>query len=163
MRNILFLIATLLTSLLFCACENQAGDQGKPSIHPTETSILSTATTYAPLPDLAISRVYLEMEGRENNECVEAYSPYGIRVVIENVGEGNVGSFMVHLNDMPEEFKDGLPAGESLQIHFPGTDPSGQYLVILDREGQIRESNEENNEYRYIAPTPTPPPLCGDE
>lgn len=110
-------------------------------------------------PDLIINFMYLEMEGRQGN-CVDAYSPYGIRVQIKNIGSANTGPFLVDLNGILQEVKDGLLIGESIELHFAGTISSGQYEATADVTDQVVESLEDNNTFSFQAPTPTPPPLC---
>lgn len=110
-------------------------------------------------PDLIIASMYLEMEGR-HGYCVDAYSPYGIRVLIKNIGSANSRPFFVGLNGIVQEVKDGLRVDESLELHFAGTIPSGQYEATADVTDQIVESREDNNTFSFHAPTPTPPPLC---
>jgi hypothetical protein len=110
-------------------------------------------------PDLIIPFMYLEMEGRQGY-CVDAYSPYGIRVRIKNIGSANSGPFFVDLNGVVQEVKDGLGVDQSLELHFAGTIPSGQYEATADVTDQIVESREDNNTFSFHAPTPTPPPLC---
>jgi subtilase family serine protease len=103
--------------------------------------------------------MYLEMEGRQGN-CVTAYSPYGIRVQVENIGSADAGPFFVDLNGIRQKVKDGLVIGQSVELAFSGTTPSGRYEAIADVTKQIVESQEGNNTLSFIAPTPTPPPLC---
>lgn len=120
----------------------------------------STSESDHPLqPDLIINFIYLEMEGRQGN-CVNAYSPYGIRVQIENIGSANTGPFFVDLNGILQKMSNGLPVGQSIELHFTGTIPSGQYEATADVTNQVVESRENNNTYSFHAPTPTPPPLC---
>ena len=99
------------------------------------------------------------MEGR-HGICVGAYTPYGIRVIVENTGSTGAGSFFVDLNGARQEVKDGLMAGQHVELHFAGTIPSGHYVAAADATDQIVESQEDNNTLTFFAPTPTPPPLC---
>ena len=99
------------------------------------------------------------MEGRQGN-CVNAYSPYGIRVQIKNIGSANTGPFFVDLNGILQEVNYGLLVGQSIELHFAGTISSGQYEATADVTNQVVESREENNTFSFHAPTPTPPPLC---
>jgi len=124
-----------------------------PLAFPTSASDLSSQ------PDLTIKLMYLEMEERQGN-CVNAYSPYGIRVRIENTGSANTGPFDVDLNSIHRKVDNGLRAGQSIVLFFAGTTPSGNYEAIVDVTNQIIESREDNNTLSYIAPTPTPPLLC---
>jgi subtilase family serine protease len=127
----------------------------KTKLPPHPTSESSPSST----PDLVINSMYLEMEGRQGH-CVDAYSPYGIRVQIKNIGSANTGSFSVDLNGVIQEVKDGLQVDQSIELHFAGTIPSGQYEATADVTNQVVESREDNNTSSFHAPTPTPPPLC---
>jgi hypothetical protein len=51
----------------------------------------------------------------------------------------------------------GLLPGETVDLWFPGT---GHDSVLLDAERQVEESDEENNTYLQILPTPTLPATC---
>jgi subtilase family serine protease len=103
--------------------------------------------------------MYLEMDGRHAN-CVEAYSTYGIRVLVENIGLASAGPFVVDMNGAKQQMDTDLAAGQHIEFHFAGTTPSGQYEAIADVTNQVVESEEYNNILSFIAPTPTPPLLC---
>src|SRR5215216_2622908 len=64
---------------------------------PSPLALPTSASNLSSQPDLTIKLMYLEMEGRQGN-CVNAYSSYGIRVLIENTGSGDAGPFVVDLN-----------------------------------------------------------------
>lgn len=125
---------------------------------PVNPIVVSTAEL-ASLPDLTIKLMYLEMEGRQSN-CVEAYTPYGIRVLVENIGLANAGPFVVDLNGARQQVDEGLAAGQVVELHFAGTVPSGGYEAYADATNQVIEHQEDNNSFSFLAPTPTPPPLC---
>ncbi len=127
---------------------------------PTSTFVSNPQPTSVnrSLPDLLVKFTYVEMEGRQGN-CVEAYRPYEIRVLVQNIGLTNAGPFAVDLNGSRQKV-DGLRAGQYIRLHFPGTAPSGRYEAIVDPLGQVRKRDENNNIFTYVAPTPTPPLLC---
>ncbi len=127
------------------------------ALRPTDT-ILSPSEL-ASLPDLIIKNMYLEMEGRQGN-CVEAYARYGIRVVVENIGLVSAGAFVVDMNSIRQEVKEGLAPGQHIELHFAGTTPSGRYEATADSMNQVVEREENNNTLSFLAPTPTPPLLC---
>ena len=122
-------------------------------------TIVVPASELASMPDLIIKLMYLEMEGRQGI-CVEAYTPYGIRVLVENIGLARAGLFVVDLNGTRQQVDGGLAAGQSIELHFTGTTPSGQYEAFADVTNQVVEQQEDNNSLSFQAPTPTPPPLC---
>lgn len=109
--------------------------------------------------DLVVYNMILMMAGQRGN-CVNSYTPYGIRVVIENQGYANAGPFWVGVNDDQLQVEAGLPVGEMIGIHFPGTVPSGKYTATADVFNEVNELDEGNNLKDFIAPTPTPPPIC---
>jgi len=126
---------------------------------PTGTPAQRPVPTLAPLPDLTIPAVALEMQGRRDG-CVKAYAPYAIRVTVENIGSASAPPFSVQLNQERQSVKDGLRAGQRIELEFTRLDPSGSYTATADISNQVVESDEENNTRSYQAPTPTPPPLC---
>lgn len=128
------------------------------TVTPTDTVVATTLELTAG-PDLIIKNMYLEMEGRQSN-CVEAYSLYGIRVVVENLGWVSAGAFVVDMNGTRQEVKDGLAPGQHIELHFAGTTPSGRYEATADSMNQVVEREENNNTLSFLAPTPTPPLLC---
>jgi hypothetical protein len=109
--------------------------------------------------DLVIYNMILMMAGQQGN-CVNRYAPYGIRVVIENQGHGDANTFWVGVNEDLLQVEEGLAAGQSLALHFSGTVPSGTYMATVDVFDQVKELNEDNNLETFLAPTPTPPPIC---
>jgi subtilase family serine protease len=111
------------------------------------------------LPDLRITNIYVEMQGRTGN-CVEAYTNYEIRVVVENAGDASALPFQVALNSQQQLILQGLPAGQSTELHFSLSAPNGQYEAVADPANQVRERDENNNRASYQAITPTPPLRC---
>ena len=129
------------------------GQNPPPLVSQTGEAQLSS------LPDLIIKFMSLDMDGNQGN-CVKAYSRYGIRVRIENVGSAGAGPFVVDLNDQRQTVDSGLTAGENIALFFVGTVASGNYEAAVDPTDQVVESREDNNTLSYLAPTPTPPLLC---
>jgi subtilase family serine protease len=177
MRRLITLLAFLSLTLVMAACIFRPALSASPTIALSPASLptpyvmvlvtdmasptLTIVTTSAPilLPDLIIKSIYLEMEGRHTN-CVDVYSPYGIRVLVENIGLASARPFIVDMNGMRQQVDTGLTAGQHIELHFAGTTPSGQYEAFADVTNQVVESDEYNNTLSFIAPTPTPPLLC---
>jgi subtilase family serine protease len=111
------------------------------------------------LPDLKITNIYVEMQGR-TGYCVDAYTPYEIRVTVQNAGESPAPPFQVALNHQQQFLLQGLPAGQSIELHFSLSASNGQYEAVADPDNQVREKDENNNRAAYQAITPTPPLLC---
>jgi CARDB len=123
-------------------------------------SSLSTPTPSAEaMPDLLIANIYLEMQGRRGY-CVDSYTPYEIRVVVRNASDAPASAFQVALNSQQQLIPQGLPAGQSTELHFTLTASDGQYEAVADPGNQVRERDESNNRAAYQAVTPTPPMLC---
>ena len=162
MRNLKIqsLLGSLILVIVACTSNSKAPQNPTISSEPSSLFVQSTRESGQPSqPDLIINFMYLEMEGRNSN-CINAYSPYGVRVQIKNIGSASTGPFFVDLNGILQEVKYGLPVGQLIELHFAGTVPSGQYEATADVTNQVVESREENNTYSFLAPTPTPPPLC---
>jgi subtilase family serine protease len=123
---------------------------------PVATIQVDTAPSGA---DLVVYNMILMMAGQQGN-CVNKYTPYGIRVVIENQGHGDANTFWVGVNEDLIQVEQGLAAGQSLALHFSGTVPSGRYTATVDVFDQVKELNEDNNLETFLAPTPTPLPIC---
>jgi subtilase family serine protease len=161
MRNLRIqsVLGLLILVIVACTSKSKPPPNAKTS-EPSPLFVQSTSESDRPSqPDLIINFMYLEMEGRQGT-CVNAYSPYGIRVQIKNIGSANTGPFFVDLNGTLQEVKYGLLVGQSIELHFAGTISSGQYEATADVTNQVIESREENNTFSFLAPTPTPPPLC---
>ncbi|HKI52613.1 MAG TPA: NBR1-Ig-like domain-containing protein, partial [Anaerolineales bacterium] len=106
------------------------------------------------LPDLTVSQMKIELE---NTSCLESGASNGTRVWIANNGQGAAGNFVVKVGDA-QQTVDGLAAGESKSIFFPGY--SNPVSVVIDPDGLITESNEDNNSRSEMVPVPTPPLPC---
>ncbi len=153
--------ALLLSMTVMAACNLTPS----PSVQPTNkntpipsATVVVTTLGNTSLPDLIVKFVYLEMEGRQSN-CVESYTPYEIRVLVQNIGSASAGAFVVDLNSTRQQVE-GLAADQVIVLHFAGTIPSGQYEATADPINQVAEREENNNTLSFLAPTPTPPPLC---
>ncbi|HSB02619.1 MAG TPA: CARDB domain-containing protein, partial [Anaerolineales bacterium] len=115
------------------------------------------------LPDLVISSVYLGMQGIPGNSgnCVPAYAPYEIRAIIENRGLAPAANIAVVEQNTGQRSDIGsLQPSQSIEIIIPLDSTSGTYTVVVDPQNVVTESDENNNVYSYLAPTPTPPVIC---
>ena len=148
------LIHLLLPSFAFLL----VGCTSTSPVLPASPSAANTPTVAR--PDLVVQSMYLEMADRHGLACVAAFSPYGIRLVVRNVGVTASGPFEVELNGVTQTVKTGLDPGQDIELHFSGTVPSGQYVARVDAANQAPEEDEGNNGATFIASTPSPPPLC---
>lgn len=129
--------------------------------------IVFTTVTPVPqrsqLPDLVISQVYLAMQGFPGGltTCVPFYGPLEIRALIQNQGQATAYNVSVVETSTGSSLQIAeLVAGQSMELSFPAAAPSGMYNVGVDMQNAIPESNENNNLYAFLSPTPTPPALC---
>jgi len=130
----------------------------------TSIAISPTATHPPPaLPDLVVASVYLGMQGIPGNSsnCVPAYAPYEIRAVLENRGAGPADNVVAAEQSTGQQVQVGtILAGQSLEIIIPLNTSGSSYIVVADPRNSVLESDENNNAYGYLAPTPTPPAIC---
>ncbi|RPJ23917.1 MAG: hypothetical protein EHM33_19495, partial [Chloroflexi bacterium] len=129
--------------------------------------VVSPATPTPPsstgLPDLVVASVYLGMQGIPGNSsnCVPAYAPYEIRAIIENRGSAPAADVFVIEQVAGQQVQIGsIPASQSMEIQIMLNLASGSYTLIVDPLNVVTESDENNNVYSYLAPTPTPPAIC---
>lgn len=182
MRNKCF-IFSLMAAVVLASCGtfevkiDQVEGQTSVPIFPSPTPIPTFSPAPIPLssptpildtprpansanPDLIVDYMYVEMEGRYGEGCVVPFTPYGIRVVVRNIGETAADTFTVEVNGFRQPVAGGLPAGQWIELHFSGTVNSGQHQAYVDAANEVAESNEDNNTLQFQAPTPSPPPLC---
>ena len=130
---------------------------------PTGMPPITVQASTPSLPDLVVSNVYLTMQGMAggSGNCVSAYASYEIRVTIQNLGSVPASTIsVVELSTGTTLPIAELGAGQAMELHFPATSPNGTYNVAVDSQNSIPETNENNNVFSYVAPTPTPPVLC---
>jgi CARDB len=133
---------------------------GSPAIN-TETA--KPGDNRLALPDLVIPYVTIAMQGVpvDTTECVTAYSPYELRVMIEN--RGNAQATNIQVYELSTRYTiniSELPAGQRVEVIIPAGSPDGAYQLSVDPQNMISETNEGNNTAEYLAVTPTPPILC---
>jgi hypothetical protein len=122
-----------------------------------------TPTPASSLPDLAVSNVYLGMQGVPTNwtECIPTYGPFEIRAMIRNLGQTPAYNFsVVELSSGTNLTIGELGAGQGMELYFPISSAGTAYNVVVDPQNTILENNEGNNTFSYLAVTPTPPALC---
>jgi hypothetical protein len=126
-------------------------------------STLPVSTIPNSLPDLAVSNIYLGMQGipGSSGTCVSNYAPYEIRAMLQNLGQAPAYNIRVVERSTGTELQVGeLGVGQNMELYFPATSASGTYSVSVDSQNSIPEANENNNTFSYLAPTPTPPAFC---
>lgn len=150
---------SILFLLFFSACGTIT------VVMPTEIPLISseTPTAVTSLPDLFLANIYLGMQGVPggSDDCVTDYAPFEIRVTLQNLG--NAPAYNISVSDVSTGTNltvGELGAGRGIELYFPATSPNGTYNFSVDSQNMIPESNENNNVFSYLAPTPTPPALC---
>ena len=114
---------------------------------------LPTSASTNNLPDLVVDSINVSMVDA-NGRCL---NDYYIQARILN--QGNVAAE----NVVAMELKTGqqitlsrLDAGESADIQIPAAPSTGTYIINVDPQNVIPESNETNNNLSFLLPTPTP-------
>lgn len=155
-RKVFFLIPL---SLVLSACGTAT------IVMPTEIPVISSQTSIPVgyLPDLLFINIYLGMQGFSGGwtNCVPAYAPFEIRATLQN--QGNAPAYNISIVEVATGTNltvGELGAGQAIELYFPATSPNGMYTFTVDSQNMIPESNESNNIFSYLAPTPTPPALC---
>jgi hypothetical protein len=122
-----------------------------------------TPTPVSTLPDLAVSNVYLGMQGVPTNwtECIPNYGPFEIRAMVRNLGQAPAYNIsVVELSSGTNLTVGELGPGQAFELYFPISSAGAAYNVVVDPQNTIPESKEDNNTFSYLAITPTPPALC---
>jgi hypothetical protein len=126
---------------------------------PTVTLIPTPVTeTPAPLPDLAVKQVRITLES--GGDCNYTSTQLGTRVVVENIGGGSAGSFVVDVDGAQQSVADGLAPGQTASLWFEGYAYGGETRVVVDPAAQIADNDRQNNTYIQMVPIPTLPPTC---
>jgi hypothetical protein len=121
-----------------------------------------TATPAPALPDLVLRWVYFQMRGYTGG-CVPRYDVELFYVCVANQGRAAAGPFTITANGEDRARVHGIPANSDLCVESGaynfGFDP---VIVVLDRYGEVTESDESNNVWDsvYPLPVPTAPPIC---
>jgi hypothetical protein len=113
------------------------------------------------LPDLLLKHTQVELE--TGGACAYSSTELGVRIWVENGGTADAGPFVVEVNGASQTVTDGLAAGETISLWFPGAVYDGENTVLLDSTSQVRELQEENNTFSQRLPIPTLPPTCTPE
>jgi len=131
-----------------------------PILTPLPTTLGSVSTPTQSglvLPDLVVSSIYVAQMD-DNGLCMGGFK---IRVSIAN--QGKIAAENVNAVEMTtgQPFVIGrLDAGQSMTFYLSTSATSGNYVVVVDPQNLVTESNETNNSLSYLAPTPTPVLEC---
>ena len=111
----------------------------------------------APVPDLVFESATIELETPAS--CGDSSLPLGIRVQLENVGDGDSSAFTVEVNGATQRVSNLGPSG-STSVWFAGYASPSDEIITIDADEEVFESNEENNSFAGVLPIPTRIPTC---
>jgi WD40 repeat protein len=123
---------------------------------PTALSPQSPTDTRQLLPDLAIRSV--TVLGDSPNGCPSPDQKLRTIVQVENDGQAPAGQFVVKLDADQQLVHNGLAAGQTLALSFPGYDSFPE--IMVDATSLVVESDESNNLYFRALDLPTPVLPC---
>jgi WD40 repeat protein len=123
---------------------------------PTVLSLQSPTETRRLLPDLVIRGVTVLSDSPDG--CPSTDQTLHMIIQVENVGEAPAGQFMVRLDNDQKLVHNGLAAGHTLALSFPGYDSFPEILV--DATSLVIEADESNNLYFNTLELPTPLHHC---
>jgi hypothetical protein len=142
------------------AIRPSSGVESAPAITPT---MPSTQTMYMPgvaqqsiLPDLVAASMSISLD----TNCLAPASRMGLRVLVANSGDSDVGSFVVEANGVQQTVSDGLASGQSTTLWFAGYRYGMPNTVVVDPASLIDELDESNNQISQMIPVPTAPRPC---
>ena len=142
-----------LLSMLVGACSiNGPGLQPSPTALPLQ----SPTETRRLLPDLTIRAVTVLSD--TPNGCLASDQNLRTIVQVENVGQAPAGQFMIKLDADQQLVHNGLAAGQTLALSFPGYDSFPE--IMVDATSLVVESDETNNLYYRGLELPTPAYNC---
>jgi len=104
------------------------------------------------LPDLVVSYINVAQVD-ENGRCLGGYK---ISATILNQGQASAANVEAVEKTTGQPIAiDRLEAGQSKTVYLSTSPTSGNYVVVVDPQNLISESNETNNNLSFLAPTPT--------
>jgi hypothetical protein len=105
------------------------------------------------LPDLVVDSINVGMVDA-NCRCLNGYY---IQARILNQGNAPTeGVVAMEMSTGQQVTLSRLEAGKSVDIQIPAVPSTGTYLINVDPQNVIPESNETNNNLSFLLPTPTP-------
>ena len=117
-----------------------------------------TATPGGPLPDLVVRGMQITLE--TGGACDFTSTTLGVRVFMENVGEGDAGPFVVEVNGDQQTVAAGLAAGMTDSLWFSGFVYMGENSATVDVTDAVIEEDETNNTLTQFVAVPTLPLPC---
>lgn len=113
----------------------------------------STSVPAVNLQDLVVDSINMGMVDA-NGRCL---NDYYIQAGILNQGNAPAeGVVALEISTGQQVTLSRLEAGESVDIQIPAQPSTGTYLINVDPQNAIPESNERNNNLSFLLPTPTP-------
>jgi len=109
------------------------------------------------LPDLVVTSINVAMVD-SNGQCVDGY-----QIFISILNQGTVPADNVTVLEMSTSHTitiGRLESGQKMDLQIPTAPSNGPYLVNVDPQNLVAESNETNNSLSFLLPTPTPYAGC---
>jgi hypothetical protein len=147
------LLPACLFSMLVGACSIN-GPVILPS--PTVLPLQVPTDTRRLLPDLKIRAVTVLSDS--SNSCLASDQVLRTIVQVENVGQAPAGQFVIKRDTDQQLVHNGLAAGQTLALSFPGYDSFPE--IMVDATSLVAESDENNNLYFRALALPTPALDC---
>jgi len=114
---------------------------------------LPTSASTNNLPDLVVDSINVGMVDA-NGRCL---NDYYIQTRIINQGNTTAeGVVVLEVSTGQQVILSKLGSGESADIQIPAAPSTGTYMMNVDLQNVIPESNETNNNLSFLLPTPTP-------
>jgi WD40 repeat protein len=139
--------------MLVGACNARGPDL---QVSPTALPLQYPTDTRRLLPDLTIRGVTVLSDSPDS--CPSPDQTLRMIVQVENDGQAPAGQFMIKLNTDQQLVHNGLGAGQTVALSFPGYDSFPEILV--DATSLVVESDESNNSYFRQLDLPTPAIDC---
>jgi len=131
---------TILFAILLAACSFTSPNP------PTSVPTIN-------LPDLIVASINVGMVDA-NGRCL---NDYYIQARILNLGNAPAEDVVaLEVSSGQQVTLSRLETGQSVDIQIPAAHSTGNYLINVDPQNAIPESNETNNNLSFLLPTPTP-------
>jgi len=131
---------TILFAILLAACSFTSPNP------PTSVPTIN-------LPDLIVASINVGMVDA-NGRCL---NDYYIQARILNLGNAPAEDVVaLEVSSGQQVTLSRLETGQSVDIQIPAAHSTGNYLINVDPQNAIPESNESNNNLSFLLPTPTP-------
>lgn len=116
-------------------------------------SVDSTPTPAFTLPDLIVSTMNVSMVDG-NGRCAGGY--YVFASILNQGNTPAEGVTVIEMSSGNSVVIGRLEAGQKIDLQMPAISTAGPYILNVDPQNMVDESNETNNNLSFLLPTPTP-------